>query len=132
MDWSCVTKPASGATVFVPLTPVQCCQPGTVPLKHFSGFSLGYINAGFLHVSSAFVLICKKNGFRFAGESLWQLPLERRYRKMIDSPIADLTNYGGVPAGAITAALFLQEFVTSSVQWAHIDAGVFDVKHSLT
>lgn len=64
-------------------------------------------------------------GFCFAGESLWQLPLETRYRKMIDSPIADLKNYGGAPAGAITAALFLQEFVTSSVQWAHIDAGAF-------
>jgi leucyl aminopeptidase len=53
-------------------------------------------------------------------ESLWQLPLERRYRKLLDSQVADMRNIGGPYAGAITAALFLAEFV-GDVPWAHLD-----------
>jgi leucyl aminopeptidase len=52
-------------------------------------------------------------------EKLWQLPLEREYRPAIDSYIADMKNVGG-EAGAITAALFLDEFV-GDTPWAHID-----------
>jgi leucyl aminopeptidase len=55
-----------------------------------------------------------------ADEPVWQLPLEHRYRNQLDSEIADLTNMGGVNAGSITAALFLEEFV-GSVPWAHVD-----------
>ncbi len=57
---------------------------------------------------------------RDAGESLWQLPLAAEYRKDIKSRVADIKNVGGGSAGAITAALFLQEFV-SEVSWAHLD-----------
>jgi leucyl aminopeptidase len=53
-------------------------------------------------------------------ESVWQLPLERRYRGELDSTVADLRNLGGANAGAITAALFLAEFV-GDVPWAHLD-----------
>jgi leucyl aminopeptidase len=53
-------------------------------------------------------------------EPVWQLPLERRYRRELDSTTADLKNLGGANAGAITAALFLAEFV-GDVPWAHID-----------
>ena len=53
-------------------------------------------------------------------ESTWQLPLDRRYRTQIDSDIADLNNLGGEQPGAITAALFLDEFV-AGIPWAHID-----------
>jgi len=52
-------------------------------------------------------------------EKLWQLPLERDYRPAIDSYIADMKNVGG-EAGAITAALFLDEFV-GDIPWAHLD-----------
>ena len=55
-----------------------------------------------------------------SGEMAWQLPLNRRYRKWLDSPIADIRNIGGGTAGAITAALFLAEFV-GETPWAHID-----------
>ena len=44
----------------------------------------------------------------------------RRYRSELDSTVADLKNLGGANAGAITAALFLAEFV-GGVPWAHID-----------
>jgi leucyl aminopeptidase len=53
-------------------------------------------------------------------EPVWELPLARRYRKELDSRVADIRNMGGPNAGAITAALFLEEFV-GDVPWAHID-----------
>jgi leucyl aminopeptidase len=44
--------------------------------------------------------------------------------------VADLTNVGGPNAGAITAALFLEEFA-GGVPWAHLDiAGVAQVERS--
>lgn len=56
------------------------------------------------------------------ADPLWRLPLWRGYRAMIDSPIADINNAGDSPfAGAITAALFLQDFVTRANSWVHID-----------
>jgi leucyl aminopeptidase len=57
---------------------------------------------------------------RNTDESLWQLPLERRYRPQLDSEVADISNMGGPSAGSITAALFLAEFV-GGLPWAHID-----------
>ncbi len=53
-------------------------------------------------------------------EPVWQLPLDQRYRRELDSTTADIRNLGGANAGAITAALFLAEFV-GDVPWAHID-----------
>jgi len=53
-------------------------------------------------------------------EPVWELPLTKRYRKYLDSKIADLVNLGGTHAGAISAALFLDEF-TAGTPWAHID-----------
>ena len=55
-----------------------------------------------------------------AGEQVWPLPLPGDYRKMLDSPVADMKNIGGRWAGAITAALMLQEF-TGDHRWAHLD-----------
>lgn len=57
-----------------------------------------------------------------AGEPLWRLPLFKPYRRMIESKVADLNNATDSPyAGAITAALFLQEFVDPGIAWAHLD-----------
>ncbi len=55
-----------------------------------------------------------------AGEPLWRLPLGPEYRKQLDSEVADIKNTGGRPAGTITAAAYLQEFV-GEVPWAHLD-----------
>lgn len=56
------------------------------------------------------------------GEPMWRLPLHKPYRRMIESKVADLTNATDSPhAGAITAALFLQEFVEPDIAWAHLD-----------
>lgn len=53
-------------------------------------------------------------------EPVWELPLAHRYRGELKSMIADLRNMGGVNAGSITAALFLNEFV-GDTPWAHVD-----------
>lgn len=53
-------------------------------------------------------------------EPVWQLPLEKKYRKQLDSDIADIANLGGPFAGATTAALFLAHFV-GETPWAHLD-----------
>ncbi|GGN99063.1 putative cytosol aminopeptidase [Actinoplanes lobatus] len=53
-------------------------------------------------------------------EPVWQLPLAHRYRKELNSEIADIKNMGGPNGGAIHAALFLEEFVRGK-PWAHID-----------
>lgn len=53
-------------------------------------------------------------------EPVWQLPLDRRYDSYLRSSIADMKNLGGVHAGAISAALFLAEFV-GDIPWAHLD-----------
>jgi leucyl aminopeptidase len=57
---------------------------------------------------------------RQTDERAWQLPLERAYRVQLDSDVADISNLGGPNAGAITAALFLEEFV-AGLPWAHVD-----------
>jgi leucyl aminopeptidase len=59
---------------------------------------------------------------RAEQDPLWQLPLWQPYTSMLDSRIADLAN-GGVSrqAGAITAALFLQQFVPHFTPWLHLD-----------
>jgi leucyl aminopeptidase len=51
---------------------------------------------------------------------VWRLPLAPEYRDRIKSTIADIKNIGGSEAGAITAALFLGEFVEKT-DWAHLD-----------
>jgi leucyl aminopeptidase len=55
-----------------------------------------------------------------AGEKLWQMPLEEKYFEGMKSPIADMKNAGPRAGGAITAALFLKQFVEKT-PWAHID-----------
>ena len=60
-------------------------------------------------------------------EQVWQLPLVRKYRKQLDSDIADISNLGGPFGGTITAALFLDHF-TAGTPWAHLDiAGTMQV-----
>lgn len=57
-----------------------------------------------------------------AGEKFWRMPLEQSYAEDLKSPIADMKNTGSRWGGAITAALFLKEFVkTDEVCWAHLD-----------
>lgn len=55
------------------------------------------------------------------GDELWKMPLYKPYLKKMKSDIADLKNIGGGRyGGAITAALFLSEFVNKT-KWIHLD-----------
>ena len=55
-------------------------------------------------------------------DAVWRLPLHAPYKAMLKTKIADLSNTGSAPfAGAITAALFLEHFVSPTTRWAHID-----------
>jgi leucyl aminopeptidase len=57
------------------------------------------------------------------ADPLWRMPLWGPYRKQLESKVADINNVGPAApqAGAVVAALFLQEFVPASVPWAHLD-----------
>jgi leucyl aminopeptidase len=60
------------------------------------------------------------NASEQSGDKAWRLPLWDEYQDQIESPFADMTNLGGRPAGAITAACFLSRF-TRKYNWAHMD-----------
>lgn len=56
------------------------------------------------------------------ADPMWRLPLYPPYRDFIKSQIADLSNDSSEPTGgAITAALFLNEFVPDDIPWMHFD-----------
>ncbi|MCR9277369.1 MAG: leucyl aminopeptidase family protein [Pseudomonadaceae bacterium] len=68
-------------------------------------------------------------GIQDAGEAIddlvWPMPLHTPYRKLIDSNVADIVNSGPGFGGAITAALFLQDFVGEH-DWVHFDVMAFN------
>ena len=55
-----------------------------------------------------------------AGDRSWPMPTFDDYKELFKSEIADFSNTGGRPAGAITAALFLKEF-SGELPWVHLD-----------
>jgi leucyl aminopeptidase len=55
-------------------------------------------------------------------DPVWQLPLHKPYMAMLKSDVADLTNSASTPfGGAITAALYLNEFIEPGIPWVHFD-----------
>ncbi len=53
---------------------------------------------------------------------LWRLPIHKPYEDLLKSHVADISSASSAPhAGAITAALFLQRFVTNDIPWVHFD-----------
>jgi leucyl aminopeptidase len=61
-------------------------------------------------------------------DPVWQMPLYTPYRKLLDTPFADINNSSTSPyAGAITAALFLKEFIQDTITWAHFDMMAWNV-----
>lgn len=66
-----------------------------------------------------------------AGEKnfdlLWRLPLHTAYERYLKSDIADICNASAGPyAGAITAALYLKQFVPNHIPWAHFDISAWN------
>ncbi|MGF1514368.1 MAG: M17 family metallopeptidase [Elainellaceae cyanobacterium] len=63
------------------------------------------------------------------NDPLWRMPLHAPYRSLLDSKIADICNISsGSYGGAITAALFLQEFVRPNIPWVHIDFMAWNIR----
>jgi leucyl aminopeptidase len=81
--------------------------------------ALGHAATGVFGNDEALVAEVLAAGER-ATERGWQLPVWDDYKESIKSDVADIKNTGGRPAGAITAAKFLQDFVDST-PWVHLD-----------
>lgn len=81
--------------------------------------ALGYAVAGFFSNDDALALNVINCG-EACCEKFWSMPLEEEYADALKDHFADLKNTGS-DAGAIAAALFLQEFVPENTAWAHWD-----------
>ena len=55
-----------------------------------------------------------------SGEYFWQLPCDRRYRKLLESKVADIKNLAGREGGCIIAGMFIKDF-TEELPWIHLD-----------
>ena len=63
------------------------------------------------------------------NDPVWQLPLHDEYRYMLNSNIADICNSAGSGyGGAITAALYLKEFVPAEMKWIHFDVMAYNMR----
>jgi len=81
--------------------------------------ALGMVNAGIFSNDESMYERFQKAAHQ-AGEKMWRLPLDDEYRDVIKSNIADIMNSGGRYGGAVTAAMFLKEFVEDK-PWIHLD-----------
>ena len=83
--------------------------------------ALGPSVAGVMGTDAALIKRIIRSGENH-GEAFWELPLVEEYRDALKTPFADINNLaaGGL-AGAITASLFLREFVPARAAWAHLD-----------
>src|SRR5713226_4771448 len=81
--------------------------------------ALGYTNAGIFANDDA-MYDRFRQALDKAGEKMWRMPLDDEYKEIIRSNIADIINSGGRYGGAITAAMFLKEFVAET-PWIHLD-----------
>jgi leucyl aminopeptidase len=85
--------------------------------------ALGMVNAGVFANDDNFYKSFSKS-LQKSGEKMWRLPVDDEYKELIKSGIADIVNSAGRWGGAVTAAMFLKEFV-SDTPWIHLDiAGV--------
>ncbi len=82
--------------------------------------ALGNAASGIMGNNDEFVKDLIKTG-KYSGEKFWQLPMWQEYRDNMNSDIADMKNTGTRYGGASAAGMFLKEFVTDNVKWAHLD-----------
>lgn len=63
------------------------------------------------------------------SDPVWQLPLFDQYKSFLKSDVADMTNCSSTPfGGAITAALYLKEFVEPTTDWVHFDVMAWNLR----
>ena len=87
--------------------------------------TLGYQVAGLFSNNDELADNLYRSGQQ-SNDKCWRLPMWDNYTDDLKSDVADVKNFSGKPiAGAITAALFLKEFINDHPNWAHLDiAGV--------
>jgi len=86
--------------------------------------ALGNAIGGLFSNSEGLALTITESGDE-CGEKWWRMPLDEEYAEGLKDKVADIRNITDGGPGAITAALFLKEFVKKELQWAHLDiAGV--------
>ncbi len=95
------------------------CVLDTATLTGAVVIALGHMASGVLGTDEGLIAEVQAAGER-SGERVWPLPLWDEYRDLIKSDIADVKNSGGRPAGTITGAWFLKEFV-EGYPWVHLD-----------
>ena len=82
--------------------------------------ALGSAASGIMGNNDEFVKDIIATG-NYSGEKFWQLPMWQEYRDNMNSDVADMKNTGTRYGGASAAGMFLKEFVTDNVKWAHLD-----------
>ncbi|HVP06483.1 MAG TPA: leucyl aminopeptidase, partial [Candidatus Acidoferrum sp.] len=68
-----------------------------------------------------------RNAATATSERVWEMPIWDDFRDLMKSSVADLVNSGGRPAGTMTAAAFLENFI-GDWPWAHIDIAYVDLE----
>jgi leucyl aminopeptidase len=81
--------------------------------------ALGRLHSGIFGAPDAYVDALRRVGV-LTGDRCWPLPSTDDYFEQLKSDVADMSNTGGRPGGAVTAAVFLKQFV-GDLPWAHID-----------
>lgn len=82
--------------------------------------ALGSAASGIMGNNDEFVKDIIETG-SYTGEKFWQLPMWQEYRDNMNSDVADMKNTGTRYGGASAAGMFLKEFVTDNIKWAHLD-----------
>jgi leucyl aminopeptidase len=102
---------------------VEESPDAVVDIATLTGAAMAALGGEFAAVigSHAGVVSALRAASESSDEPVWELPLARdKYRKLLDSQVADMKNVGGPYAGATVAAIFLSEFV-GDTPWAHLD-----------
>lgn len=81
--------------------------------------ALGELTTGLITNDDA---LCERvlDASRKAGEYMWKLPVFEETREDVKGTVSDIKNAGSSYGGAITAGIFLEEFVESK-PWVHLD-----------
>ncbi|EPG73194.1 cytosol aminopeptidase family, catalytic domain protein [Leptospira fainei serovar Hurstbridge str. BUT 6] len=82
--------------------------------------SLGHEAAGVMSNSEKLTELLNEASTS-SDERTWNLPLWDEYGEDLKSDIADLRNVAGRPGGSLSAGKYLERFVDSGIEWAHID-----------
>jgi leucyl aminopeptidase len=84
------------------------------------GVALGEVRAGLMSTHDGLAKALFQAGER-THERLWRLPLDEEYLDLIKGDDSDFKNSGGAKASAIIGGIFLNQFVTPEIPWAHLD-----------